>query len=91
VLFSTCKDTKNNRYLQEKQDFIVVESILLSVVDAFFASKKISFTGVNDALHKVKTLSSQGRSASLSTLRLSAKRLTSLRKIPFAYTQNRSA
>jgi hypothetical protein len=67
-----------------------VEGIVLSVADAFFALKKIGFTGVNDALHKVKTLSSQGRSASLPTLFLGAKRLTSLRKIPFAYTQNRS-
>jgi hypothetical protein len=76
--------------LQEKQDFIVVESILLFVADAFFASKKIGFIGVNDALRQVKTLSAQGRSASLSTLRLGAKHLASLRKIPFAYTQNRS-
>jgi hypothetical protein len=89
VLFSTCKDTKNNQYLQEKYDFIVVESILLFVADAFFASKKISFTGVNDALHKVKTLSAQGRSASLSSLRLGAKHLTSLHKTPYALAQNR--
>jgi hypothetical protein len=60
----------------------------LFVVDAFFASKKIGFIGVNDALRQVKTLSAQGRSASLSTLRLGAKHLTSLHKTPYALAQN---
>ena len=68
-----------------------MEGILSFVADTFFASKEIGFIGVRDVLHRVKTLSAQGRSASLSALCLSPKHLTSLRKTPCAVAQNETS
>ena len=57
--------------------------------EAFYASKRSYFTGVKRLPERGRLLLRQGVSGLRATFRACPKHLTGLRKIPFAYTQNR--
>ena len=79
---------KSHLFLK-KEHFWMKETSSFGRSNTFFDSFKRHLIGYRNALNGCKPLFQQGLRAYLTTLRLYPKYFTPIRKIPFAYTQNR--
>ena len=79
----------NSPLFSKKKHFGMKETSSFGRSNAFFDSFKRHLLGYRSASNKGKPLSQQGLRAYLTTFCLYPKHFTPIRKIPFAYTQNR--